>query len=303
CEVLELGGIGHVAADGERARAEAPRARGRGLDLGLRARGADEVRAHLGEGERDRLPDAAPRAGDDRDLVGQAEAIEERHGGARILLPRSRRQPNLRFPRIASPSALTWYGGGGGCGTWRERFTRRSSRGSSGAGSSRTARSATWPAGTMAASSASAWAARSTRSRWSRSGTGAARYIRRGRPAGSWDSGRPATLALEVRPDVRAGRHDARALVRLVGILAQQLELLHLPRLNRDQRSVRSRPVQAAVAAGYPCPWRKLGRVVQLHGLAVDRLDPTSLLLTPLLRHRNLLSSRRWSGPPPPSGR
>src|SRR5439155_22033906 len=108
-------------------------------------------------------------------------------------------------------------------------------------------------------------AAGSTRSGWSTTGTGEARYIRRGAARGVLGFGKTCGSRSEVRPDVGAGRHDARALVRLVGVLAQQLELLQLPGLNRDQRSLRGRPVQAAVAAGYPCPWRKLGRVVQLH--------------------------------------
>jgi len=72
----ELGRIGDVAAHGEGApSALADLGSGR-LDLLLGARGADHVAAHLGDAERDRLADAAPGAGHDRDLIRHPKSIE-----------------------------------------------------------------------------------------------------------------------------------------------------------------------------------------------------------------------------------
>src|SRR6185369_3208761 len=79
-ELFELSRVGDVAADGEGAPAEGANLGGRRFDLLLGARGAHDVTAHLCDGERDRLSDAATRARYDCDLVRHLEAIEQAHG-------------------------------------------------------------------------------------------------------------------------------------------------------------------------------------------------------------------------------
>jgi len=79
--VLELRPVGDVARDPERPASHRARGLGGRSELLLRARGADDVRAHLGEGEGDPPPDPTAGAGHDRDLVGQEKSIEEAHDG------------------------------------------------------------------------------------------------------------------------------------------------------------------------------------------------------------------------------
>ena len=76
-----------------RARAPAARAHGLGgrVEVGLRARGAHDVGAGLGEGERDAAADALAGAGDDRDAVGQPEAVEDHERFCSSAAPRGPR--------------------------------------------------------------------------------------------------------------------------------------------------------------------------------------------------------------------